>query len=92
MQQKEAFLAQKELEVKELRLQLVEKEQDLSMLEETCDEIVLEAEKNDRIQAEIEANLKSSRLLMENLALREKKVAAREKEIKSFRRHGKGAR
>ena len=81
MQQKEEFLAQKELEVKELRLQLVEKEQDLSMLEETCDEIVLEAEKNDRIQAEIEANLKSSRLLMENLALREKKVAAREKEI-----------
>ena len=92
MQQKEVFLAQKELEVKELRLQLVEKEQDLSMLEETCDEIVLEAEKNDRIQAEIEANLKSSRLLMENLALREKQVAAREKEIKSFRRHGKGTR
>ena len=76
MQQKEAFLAQKELEVKELRLQLVEKEQDLSMLEETCDEIVLEAEKNDRIQAEIEANLKSSRLLMENLDLREKKSSS----------------
>ena len=85
-------MAQKELEVKELRLQLAEKEQDLSKLEAVCDEIVLESEKNDRIQAETEANLKSSRLLMENLALREKKVAAREKEIKSFRRHGKGTR
>ena len=55
MQQKEAFLAQKELEVKELRLQLVEKEQDLSKLEAVCNDIVLEAEKNDHIQAEIEA-------------------------------------
>ena len=64
----------------------------LAQVPTVCDEIVLEAEKNDRIQAEIEANLKSSRLLMENLDLREKKVAAREKEIKSFRRHGKGTR
>ena len=36
--------------------------------------------------------LEQSRLMMENLALREKKVAAREREIKSFRKHGKGAR
>ena len=85
-------MAQKELEVKELRLQLAEKDQDLSKLEAVCDEIVLEAEKNDRIQAEIAENLKQSRLMMDNLGLREKKVAAREKEIKSFRKHGKGAR
>ena len=57
-----------------------------------CHDIELEAEKNDRIQAEIAENLKQSRLMMENLGLREKKVAAREKEIKSFRKHGKGAR
>ena len=52
----------------------------------------MEAEKNDRIQLEIGENLKQSRLMMENLDLREKKVAAREREIKSFRKHGKGAR
>ena len=61
-------------------------------MEAVCNDIVLEAEKNDHIQAETEANLKQSRLLMENLDLREKKVAAREKAIKSFRQHGKGAR
>ena len=61
-------------------------------MEAACHDMELEAEKNDRIQLEIAENLKQSRLLMENLALREKKVAAREKEIKSFRKHGKGAR
>ena len=66
--------------------------EDYIALEAACHEILLEAEKNDRIQAEIAENLKQSRLMMGNLGLREKKVAAREREIKSFRKHGKGAR
>ena len=57
-----------------------------------CEQIELEANKIVCHEAETEANLKQSLLMMENLALREKKVAAREKAIKSFRKHGKGAR
>ena len=53
-------MAQKELHVDEIKLQLAEKEQDLSELEAACNGIVLDAEKNDHIQAEIEANLKQA--------------------------------
>ena len=55
-------------------------------------DIILEANTIVCNEEKTEANLKQSLLMMENLALREKKVAAREKEIKSFRKHGKGAR
>ena len=85
-------MAQKELHVDEIKLQLAEKEQDLSELEAACNDIVLEAEKNDHIQAECKAILEQCRLQKENLDLREEKVAAREKAIKSFRKHGKGSR
>ena len=85
-------MAQKELHVDEIKLQLAEKEQDLSELEAACNGIVLEAEKNDHIQAEIKAILEQCRLQKGNLDLREEKVAAREKAIKSFRKHGKGSR
>ena len=61
-------------------------------MEAACHEIELEANKIVCNEAETEANLKQSLLMMENLALREKKVAAREKAIKSFRKHGKGTR
>ena len=57
-----------------------------------CERIELEANKIVCKELETEANLKQFLLMMENLALREKKVAAREREIKSFRKHGKGAR
>ena len=55
-------------------------------------DIILEANTIVCNEEKTEANLKQSLLMMENLALREKKVAAREKAIKSFRKHGKGTR
>ena len=63
-------------------------------MEAKCNDIILEANAIVCNEEKTEANLKQSLLMMENLALREKKVAAREreKEIKSFRKHGKGAR
>ena len=61
-------------------------------MEAKCNDIILEANAILCNEEKTEANLKHSLLMMENLALREKKVAARENEIRSFRKHGKGAR
>ena len=61
-------------------------------MEAACHEIELEARAIVCNEEKTEANLKQSLVMMENLALREKKVAAREKAIKSFRKHGKGTR
>ena len=92
MQQKEAFLAQKELEVKELRLQLVEKEQDLDTLRAKYIEIEMAAAATDHQQEMLAKNLEMFGILQAKLDKRKEALDAREKTMNAFRIHGKGDR
>ena len=86
-------LAEENTKLAELRRQEAEKTKAAVETEKASYEKLvlmhqLEVAKMDQLHQET-CNLT---LHLKNLKLREEKVAAREKEIKEFRRHGKGAR
>ena len=85
-------MKQSELQVEELRLQLVEKEQDLDTLRAKYIEIEMAAAATDHQQEMLAKNLEMFGILQAKLNKRKEALDAREKKMNAFRIHGKGDR